>query len=73
MKETEDKRLVFYDEVMLNQIRQSVHQTREGYLKMRYRDIVKSAFFELVNMKEEYKLNTKGNMAREVIIEYMLY
>ncbi len=35
---------------------------------MRYRDIMKTAFFELVNMKEEYKINVKSNMAREVVI-----
>jgi hypothetical protein len=46
--------------VFLSQIRQAVHQTREAYLKMRFRDIMKTGFFELVNQKEDYRLNTKG-------------
>lgn len=73
MEETKEARLSFYDQVMLNQIRQAVHATRDSYLKIRYRDAVKAGFFELVNQKEEYKLNTKNNMAREVVLEYLLY
>lgn len=72
-RDTTDPTLRFYDEVFLNQIRQAVHATRDAYLKMRYRDIVKNGFFELVNQKEEYKLATKNEMAREVVMEYLVY
>jgi hypothetical protein len=35
--------------VFLNQLRVAVKETREAYSKMRFRDIMKVAFFELVN------------------------
>lgn len=50
-----------------------IQNTRDAYKKMKYRDIMKNAFYEFVNIKEEYKINVKNQMAKECMVYYMIY
>lgn len=40
---------------------------------MRYRDAVKNGFFELINFKEEYKINTKTRMSQKSVLMYVVF
>lgn len=75
LRETADNpRTHFFDQVFENQMNQAVIEAVEGYEKMRFRDVLKSGFFEFQNSKDDYKLMVgQDGMCKSLVLKYIEY
>lgn len=59
-----------FDQIFENELNSHILQVNEAYEKMLYREALKLAFFELVSLKEEYRIQV-GQRHKELLVRYL--
>ncbi len=73
-KDSPNENINFYDRVFEAELDEIYLKSLEAYESMRFRDVLKICFFELVGIKDDYKLNYGSQGPRkDLITKYIHY
>merc|ERR1719502_2176027 len=66
-----DGDLNFLDEVLLNELSRLVRQCQEGFSSMTYRGATRAGWYEMTNVKDEYRDLSNGDFHAVAIKEWL--
>jgi leucyl-tRNA synthetase len=62
--DTNTENLNYFDKIFNNNINYLVQKTQEAYEAMRFKDVLKNGFYELINCRDEYVLYNEDDYTR---------
>eukprot|EP00331_Platyophrya_macrostoma_P028196 CAMPEP_0176435570 /NCGR_PEP_ID=MMETSP0127-20121128/17406_1 /TAXON_ID=938130 /ORGANISM="Platyophrya macrostoma, Strain WH" /LENGTH=1067 /DNA_ID=CAMNT_0017818633 /DNA_START=88 /DNA_END=3291 /DNA_ORIENTATION=+ len=67
-----DSNTKFYDTVFMSQLDMTLANVDHAYETMKIRDVLKIGFFDLLSLKEDYKINCgENNMRKDILLKYL--
>ncbi|EGR26946.1 leucyl-tRNA synthetase, putative [Ichthyophthirius multifiliis] len=70
-----NEKVVFFDKVFTNQIKQLTIQCIKSYEELKFRDVTKYGFHEFGSIKDEYLINCEklGGPRKDILLEWIKY
>jgi len=72
MAEMRTDEWTFFDHLFDNAINENILKTKEAYDVLKYRDVLKYGFFEMMTIRDEYKMRSSSvNMHKDLFLRYI--